>query len=120
MFNVHALLGVLKNVNKQKFKVIFGLMIIFTIILCFCHDDEFGGLLLLTEKLEQIHKTKPGDKVKELEREIKVGFEKVFERFYYVVVTSTTVGFGDVIAKSIRVRIFTVIYLILLFAISLS
>ena len=64
-------------------------MIIFVIALCFCDDNEFGGLLELTRRIERINKPELGEE----ETPVKTWLETLFNRFYFVLVTSTTVGY---------------------------
>lgn len=117
MFNPIIILNLLKNTNKQKVSGILTLIIIFIILLCFCRDDEFGGLLSLQKRLEDINNPEKEDFVEEEKRE---WYEYVFDRIYFVLITVTTTGYGDVIPKSNRVRILTFIFLTFIFLISLS
>ena len=116
MFNAVIFYNLIKQINKNKLKSAFTLIIIFIISLCFCDDNEFGGLLELTQRIDKINKPE------ENKEEVQVSnwMEILFNRIYFVFVTTTTVGYGDVIPKSLRVRILTLVYMICLFFISLS
>lgn len=117
MLNPIVIINLLKKTDKQKVKGIFMLMIIFILLLCFCEDEEFGGLLILQKKLENINNPEKNDFVEE--KEVKWS-EFLFNRIYFVLITVTTTGYGDVIPKSNRLRIMTFIFLLLVFLISLS
>jgi len=116
MFNAVIFYNLMKQINKNKLKAALTLIIIFVIALCFCDDNEFGGLLELTQRIDRINKPEANNEVKE----VNSWAEIIFNRIYFVIVTSTTVGYGDVIPKSLRVRILTLVYMICLFFISLS
>ena len=116
MFNAVIFYNLMKQINKNKLKAALTLIIIFVIALCFCDDNEFGGLLELTQRIDRINKPEENNEVKE----VNSWAEIIFNRIYFVIVTSTTVGYGDVIPKSLRVRILTLVYMICLFFISLS
>ena len=49
MFNIITFINLFKEINKNKLKSALTLVIIFFIALCFCNDEEFGGLLELTK-----------------------------------------------------------------------
>lgn len=116
MFNPITILNLIKKTDKQKVKGILTLMIIFVIILCFCDDNEFGGLLVLQKKLENINNPEKQDFI---EKNINWA-EYIFNRIYFVLITTTTTGYGDVIPKSNRVRLLTFIFLIIIFFLSFS
>ena len=117
MFNPITIINLFKKTDKQKIRGILTLMIIFVFVLCFCEDDEFGGLLMLQKKLDNINNPNKDDFVEE--EKIK-WYEFLFNRIYFVLITTSTTGYGDVIPKSNRVRIFTFIFLSFIFFISLS
>ena len=117
MLNPITLINLIKKTDKQKVKGILTLMILFVLILCFCDDEEFGGLLILQKKLENINNPEKNDFVEE--KEIN-WFEFLFNRIYFVLITVSTTGYGDVIPKSNRLRIMTFVFLSFIFLISLS
>ena len=116
MFNALIFYNLMKEINKNKLKAALTLIIIFVLALCFCDDNEFGGLLELTQRIDRINKPEENKE----EKEVSSWTEILFNRIYFVIVTSTTVGYGDVIPKSLRVRILTLVYMMCLFFISLS
>ena len=67
MINSLMIVNLIKSINHQKLRVIVFLMIVFTILLCFCRDDEFGGLIALHQRLDEINNRKIDEQKKETE-----------------------------------------------------
>lgn len=117
MFNPITIINLFKKTDKQKIRGILSLMIIFVLLLCFCKDDEFGGLLMLQKKLDNINNPHKDDFIEDY----KINwYEFLFNRIYFVLITTSTTGYGDIIPKSNRLRIMTFIFLSFIFFISLS
>ena len=124
--------------NKKlltKFAYIFLICLIVTIIYTFIPDIEFGGITEFQKLVEQklINKDtnenfKNDEKVlrdKEKEYSHFVSeeilsnsyFYKIFNRFYFSMITSLTIGYGDIYPNSIRVRAIVIIQLVITFLI---
>ena len=124
--------------NKKlltKFAYIFLICLIVTIIYTFIPDIEFGGITEFQKLVEQklINKDtnenfKNDEKAlqsKEKEYSHFVSeeilsnsyFYKIFNRFYFSMITSLTIGYGDIYPNSIRVRAIVIIQLVITFLI---
>ena len=92
MFNILTIINLARSINRQKIKVVLTFIIIFTVVLCFCRDDEFGGLLELHKRLDEIHNPEGTNYANEMGNK---WVEFIFNRLYFVFATMTTVGYGD-------------------------
>ena len=132
--------------NKKlltKFGYIFVICLIVTIIYAFIPDIEFGGITEFQKLVEDtlIHKDthirekfenniniqntfkKREEQNSRFVREDILNnqpYYKLFNRFYFSMVTSFTIGYGDIYPNSIRVRGIVLIQLILTFLIIMS
>lgn len=115
MITLFGLTKVFMKPDYHKITIVSLLIIFFTLLLSFFDDSHFGGLEIHHELLNDIH-----NKVHKVEKKNKKKhnfqiFKKIFNRFYYITVCTTTVGFGDVYPKSFQTKLITIIYILILF-----
>ena len=132
MLNLFGLTKILVQPDKKKIILILTLMGFFTLLLTLCNDDEFGGIRESHELLKSIHtkfhknekKNKLLKKIKhklhidensKYETKIKTFVKKIFDRFYYISVCTTSLGFGDIYPDSFKTRFITILYILILF-----
>ena len=123
MIQLASIINIFKNFHHHKIITLLVLIIIFSFILCFFADDEFGGLTNIDTKINQIHRRVHGDNYSEVSESIYPPENRnlgsiFFNRFYFVVVSTTMLGYGDIYPKSFRVKLFTIIYVLLIFFIA--
>ncbi len=103
-----------KSYITSKWKRLTILIVLYTILLTvFFEDDDFTGLIDLSEKVDDIQKREEGEKVSHRQLVMSL-FDKIVDRFNFVVITISSVGYGDVVPKSRRLRLVNAFFIILL------
>lgn len=103
-----------KNYVTSKWKRLTILIVLYTILLTvFFENEDFTGLIDLSEKVDDISKREEGEKVSHHELVMSL-FDKIVDRFNFVVITISSVGYGDVVPKSRRLRLVNAFFIILL------
>lgn len=128
MIQLASLTKIMKDLQYSKIILVSSLILLFTFVFCFCPDQEFSGLINIHEKISQIH-----DKISQNNHEVSIEKKKkklvktlshynsnnighyIFNRFYYVVVSTTMLGFGDIYPITFKTRILTIIYILMIF-----
>jgi hypothetical protein len=96
-----------RNVNKiftHKILLLLALILSYSFLLTFFPNSEFSGLFNIEDKISG----------KKPELTTLDWSELFFERFYFVLVTTTAVGYGDVIPKSRRLKLINSVYLLII------
>ena len=83
MINTLTVLNLIKSIDHQKLKFIGLLMILFTIILCFCKDEEFGGLIALHKRLDEINRPTEEDFIEKAEEKFLEWYEFIFDHYVF-------------------------------------
>lgn len=126
MIQLASFTNIIKNLKYSKIILICILILTFTFIFCFCPDKEFSGLINIHEKISQIHQKVSQNNSDVPKKDIKtmshyksnnIGFH-IFNRFYYVVVSTSMLGFGDIYPITLKTRILTIIYILTIFFIA--
>ena len=107
----------LKSFVTSKWKRITVLIALYTILLTvFFDNSDFTGLIELEEKVDNIKKDVAGKGQKETtELELVVSLlDVLIERFTFVVITISSVGYGDVVPKSRRLRLVNSFFILVL------
>ena len=130
MLNIISVINIFKNINTPKIALVFILIIFFTFLFCWCDPSEFSGLISIHKLTHNIHtnQTIINKDMQENKQQENIQYylnednllKLIFNRLYFVIISTTTVGFGDIIPISIRSRILTMMYVVLLFIISFS
>lgn len=101
----------------SKWKRITILIALYTIVLTvFFDNSDFTGLIDLESKVEKLQKEVEGGKDKQPSRLEIVNslLDTLIERFTFVVITISSVGYGDVVPKSRRLRLVNSFFIIVL------
>ena len=101
----------------SKWKRITILIALYTIVLTvFFDNSDFTGLIDIDNKVEKLQKEVEGGKDKEPSRLEIVNslLDTLIERFTFVVITISSVGYGDVVPKSRRLRLVNSFFIIVL------
>lgn len=132
----------MKRVVLYKLLIFLAICVLFSIVYLFLPDKSFGGInkiqsLLEDELLEKVltKKIKENfynkidmdiidDEVEKVVSDIKDDilikksfWSKLFDRFYFSIVSGSTLGFGDIYPKTNLTRLLVIIQLLLLFLI---
>lgn len=99
----------------SKWKRITVLIILYTIVLTvFFDDSDFTGLLAIDNTVNEIKETAEGEKPKPSHTQLVVSLlDMLIERFTFVVITISSVGYGDVVPKSRRLRLINSFFILL-------
>ena len=93
----------LDNLSKEKLLSIFTIVCIFTVLYSLCDIEEFNH-----------------DKNEFLENNNNLSINNLLHKLYFTLVTTSTIGYGDITPKSMRVRMLMCIHTILIMYISFS
>ena len=129
MIQLSSFIKIIKDLQYRRILLVCLLIVLFTFIFCFCSDDEFGGLIHLHEKINHLTRKINLDSSNVEERnpsqyktlshyEHKNIISYIFNRFYYVVVSTTMLGFGDIYPNTVKTRILTIAYVLLIFVVA--
>ena len=97
----------MRNVNKlvtNKILLLLTLILSYSLLLTFFSNSEFSGLLTIEDEIL-------GNKA---DLTISDWSELFFDRFYFVLVTTSAVGYGDVIPKTRRLKLINSVYLLII------
>ena len=100
----------------SKWKRITILIALYTIVLTvFFDNSDFTGLIDIENKVEKLQKeVEGGDKEPSRLEIVNSLLDTLIERFTFVVITISSVGYGDVVPKSRRLRLVNSFFIILL------
>jgi hypothetical protein len=96
--------NITKIIKKKKTLMLLTLILSYSFLLTFFSNNEFTGLIDRENKVL-------GKKATLTKKE---WMELFFERFYFVLVTTSAVGYGDVIPKSRRLKMINSVYILIL------
>jgi hypothetical protein len=116
MLHFVSIATILKKINYSKIILILLSILLFTTVLCFCDDEEFGGLTQIDKKIEDIHSRIKGEQIIPYKNESIL--EVFFNRFYFVTVSTSMLGYGDIYPNSYKTRILTIMYVLFIFFIA--
>lgn len=96
--------------------IIFTLITLYTLFLVQYEDDDFTGLLKIHENINDLKNNKKESR----EEKIRSKVDKILDRLSFVLITVSTVGYGDVIPKKRSLRIINSIFIIILIYITFN
>ena len=109
-------------VNKltfnKKFILILIIIFIYTLFLTLYDDNDFTGLIKLEEKIDKMHNQ--SNEYSNIEKDITNYLDIFFDRLSFVLVTISTVGYGDIVPKRKSLRIINSLVIILLIYITFN
>ena len=94
--------NITKIVTKKKILLLLVFILSYSLVLTFFPNSVFSGLLTIENELLGNDPTLTTKKWTEI----------FFERFYFVLVTTSAVGYGDVIPKTRRLKMINSVYLL--------
>lgn len=99
----------------NKFIIILGIALIYTLFLMLYDDNDFTGILILEQKLDNIKNKKNVRKQK-----IQGLLNRFSERLSFVLTTISTIGYGDIMPKRRSLRIINSLFILLLLYITFN
>lgn len=96
-------------VKKHRMKVILSTVALFAVFYMFCADEEFEGLGKLEKEMKQLRVNVGKLTTGEIDEDRKLFIENVFEKFYFSLIVTSTIGFGDIYPASVRTRLLCII-----------
>jgi hypothetical protein len=133
-----------KSINTTKIYLITLLVLVYTFLFCLIPNNEFGGPLMdipknligasvhheiTINKSKNINKHTMHNNIFNVIYSKLKGTDKIdithilfyiFNRFYFCIISFTTVGYGDVFPLSTRCKLLTMSYVILFFLIGMA
>ena len=103
---------------NKKFILILIIIFIYTLFLTLYDDNDFSGLLKLEEKIDKIHNQ--NNEIINIEKDITNYLDIFLDRLSFVLVTVSTVGYGDIVPKRKSLRIINSLVIILLIYITFN
>lgn len=99
----------------SKFIIILCMALIYTLFLMLYDDNDFTGILILEQKLDNIK-----NKKKIRRQKIQGLLNRFSERLSFVLTTISTIGYGDIMPKRRSLRIINSLFILLLLYITFN
>ena len=108
--------ALIRNFRAEKLKSIIFVVALFTILYMGCDQSEFSGLGKLEKEIESI---RDSTAMSSIDRPLAF-FENLFDKLYFTIITTSTVGYGDIYPQSLRTRILVLIHTSIMLYITFS
>lgn len=91
----------------HKFIIIMIAILVYSLFLMLYDDKDFTGIVEINEKIDSLKNKSVYE-----EKKIKGLLNKFLDRLSFVLVTTSTIGYGDIIPKKTILRIINSLYII--------